>query len=176
MAFAFLDCPEELFLPLALLEKPRSWSMDIVTAKSHRAACFTKNYGSYVTGTGSIICNDPGLVAAGIPTKASNANGSEVKESSEEQKDGAQGEDQGGGPSFHSDWFLPFVGKLRYFHPTEVARIHGYGRSIQWPPTCSLKQKFGLLGNSLHAPTVAALLLSVLPIGSLPGTDTPGTE
>eukprot|EP00941_MAST-03F_sp_MAST-3F-sp1_P005109 g5109.t1 len=48
--------------------------------------------------------------------------------------------------------------KLRYFSPREVARLHGLPESFSFPDDISLKQRYGLLGNSLSVTVVSSLL------------------
>ncbi|KAG8252724.1 tRNA (cytosine-5-)-methyltransferase [Homalodisca vitripennis] len=45
---------KEFLVPDKLLK--RAWVMDIITKESTRSCCFTKAYGHYVEGTGSIFC------------------------------------------------------------------------------------------------------------------------
>jgi len=47
----------------------------------------------------------------------------------------------------------------RFFAPTEIAAIHGFPPSFDFPPKVATKKKwYELLGNSLSVPVVAALL------------------
>ena len=49
------ECLEDLLVPLAIMQKSSSWCFDIVSPDSVHSACFTKAYGRYVKGTGSVI-------------------------------------------------------------------------------------------------------------------------
>jgi hypothetical protein len=39
------------------LQKWKSYVFDVVTSDSHRCSCFTKSYGKYVRGTGSVVAS-----------------------------------------------------------------------------------------------------------------------
>ena len=47
---------------------------------------------------------------------------------------------------------------LRYFTPGEVAALHSFPPSFSFPEHVTLRQRYALLGNSLSASVVAALL------------------
>ena len=47
---------------------------------------------------------------------------------------------------------------LRYFTPGEVAALHSFPASFSFPAHVTLRQRYALLGNSLSASVVAALL------------------
>ncbi|XP_019179462.1 PREDICTED: tRNA (cytosine(38)-C(5))-methyltransferase [Ipomoea nil] len=47
---------------------------------------------------------------------------------------------------------------LRYFTPREVANLHSFPASFQFPQHVSLRQRYALLGNSLSVGVVAPLL------------------
>jgi tRNA (cytosine38-C5)-methyltransferase len=48
--------------------------------------------------------------------------------------------------------------RLRYFTPTEIAALHGFPADFGFPAALTLRQQYMLLGNSLSATVVAALL------------------
>jgi hypothetical protein len=48
--------------------------------------------------------------------------------------------------------------RLRFFAPTEIAAIHGFPPSFDFPPEVSKKKQYELLGNSLSVPVVAGLM------------------
>lgn len=106
---AFLDenVSESYRVPCKTLEQQYASCLDIVDPSSTRSACFTKSYGRYLKGTGSVL------------------------------RDG---------------------GHVRYFSPTEIARLLGFPDSFTFPHHLSFRQKAALLGNSLHVDVVAALL------------------
>ncbi len=51
---------------------------------------------------------------------------------------------------------------LRYFTPGEVAALHSFPASFSFPQHVTLRQRYALLGNSLSASVVAALLRYLL--------------
>ena len=51
---------------------------------------------------------------------------------------------------------------LRYFTPAEVAALHSFPASFSFPQHVTLRQRYALLGNSLSASVVAALLRYLL--------------
>ena len=51
---------------------------------------------------------------------------------------------------------------LRHFTPAEIAALHSFPPSFQFPPHVTLRQRYALLGNSLSASVVAALLRYLL--------------
>ncbi|XP_068437837.1 tRNA (cytosine(38)-C(5))-methyltransferase isoform X2 [Clinocottus analis] len=52
--------------------------------------------------------------------------------------------------------------KLRYFTPREVANLMGFPQSFSFPEQVSTKQRYRVLGNSLHVGVVARLLQLLL--------------
>uniref|UniRef100_A0A3Q3SY04 tRNA (cytosine(38)-C(5))-methyltransferase n=1 Tax=Mastacembelus armatus TaxID=205130 RepID=A0A3Q3SY04_9TELE len=116
--------PPKTLLRYALL-------MDIVQPTCRRSTCFTKGYGWYVEGTGSVL------------------------QCSEETESVFRGLDQ------HSEEdklqrLLKL--KLRYFTPREVANLMGFPQSFSFPAQVPTKQQYKVLGNSLNVVVVAKLL------------------
>ncbi|KAG9331742.1 hypothetical protein JZ751_017275 [Albula glossodonta] len=118
--------PPKTLLRYALL-------MDIVTPSCRRSVCFTKGYGHYVEGTGSVLqsCMD---------TQVETAFAS-LDSLSEEQK-------------------LVQLSKLglRYFTPREIANLMGFPAEFSFPEKTSTKQLYRVLGNSLNVLVVARLI------------------
>eukprot|EP00906_Rhabdomonas_costata_P007922 RCo011320 len=112
-------------VPLSVLEKGSSMAFDIVYPHSRSCCCFTKAYGRFARGTGSVL--QTARADTVIPE----------------------------GP--HHLHLL----KLRYFSPMEVARLHGFRPDYEFPPEVTVRQCYGLLGNSLSV-TVATQLLKYL--------------
>ena len=57
---------------------------------------------------------------------------------------------------------MDYHGRLRYFSPQEILRLHGFHSNFQFPEMkIKLKQQFKLLGNSLNV-IVIKYLLSIL--------------
>ncbi|XP_062848272.1 tRNA (cytosine(38)-C(5))-methyltransferase [Trichomycterus rosablanca] len=107
--------------------------MDIVHPKCRRSVCFTKGYGHYVEGTGSVLqsCTDVELEAVF----------KSLELLSEEEK-------------------LAQLSrlKLRYFTPREISNLMGFPSLFTFPSNISMKQKYRVLGNSLNVHVVAKLI------------------
>ncbi|XP_069816759.1 tRNA (cytosine(38)-C(5))-methyltransferase [Dendropsophus ebraccatus] len=114
-----------------------AWILDIVTPTCRRSTCFTKGYGHYVEGTGSI------LQAAADVEMSSVYNSLETL--SDEEKLAA----------------LSTL-KLRYFTPREIANLHGFPSVFGFPDKITTKQQYRLLGNSLNVRIVAKLIALLL--------------
>jgi tRNA (cytosine38-C5)-methyltransferase len=122
-------------VPQKLLERNAAWCFDVVTPESRRSACFTSGYGRFVKGTGSVLYTDP--------------------ERSENLFALENPEDR----TFEADWAKNLsTGSLRYFSGLEIARLMGFPPSFGFPPTCSTKQQWKLMGNSLNVRLAARLL------------------
>ncbi len=52
---------------------------------------------------------------------------------------------------------------LRYFTPSEVARLHSFPESFSFPEHVTLRQQYALLGNSVSALVIGDLLRYLLP-------------
>lgn len=129
------DLPDDLLSKLkvsnSILQKYYQ-AMDIVTPFSINTCCFTKGYGKFVKGTGSILkisCDDDQEDCDNLndPTKTC-----EDKQKNE-------------------------ILSLRYFSPKEISRLMSYPEEFQLPPKLSLGQKYRSLGNSVNVYVVAVL-------------------
>uniref|UniRef100_A0A1A7YS78 tRNA (cytosine(38)-C(5))-methyltransferase n=1 Tax=Iconisemion striatum TaxID=60296 RepID=A0A1A7YS78_9TELE len=111
--------------------------LDIVQPKCRRSVCFTKGYGRYVEGTGSVLqcCMDTEVesVFTGLD------------QLSEQDK---------------VEQLLKL--KLRYFTPREVANLMGFPADFSFPPNVSIPQQYRVLGNSLNVVVVTRLLQLLL--------------
>ncbi|XP_075935567.1 tRNA (cytosine(38)-C(5))-methyltransferase [Anarhichas minor] len=118
--------PPKTLLRYALL-------LDIVQPTCRRSVCFTKGYGRYVEGTGSVL-------QCCMETEMENV---------------FRGLDQ-----FSEDEKLQQLMKLklRYFTPREVANLMGFPQSFSFPEQITTKQQYRVLGNSLNIVVVARLL------------------
>lgn len=122
--------------------------LDVVVPASRRSCCFTKAYGRYVEGTGSVLYESR--------DRCSGNNGSS--------------DDDHVGLAIVHNAFRRYIDgdadaaadiarlHLRYFSPREIARLHGFPDSFSWPSHCSERQLWRLLGNSLSVDVVAPLL------------------
>ncbi|XP_038124200.1 tRNA (cytosine(38)-C(5))-methyltransferase [Cyprinodon tularosa] len=111
--------------------------LDIVQPHSRRSVCFTKGYGRYVEGTGSVLQCD-------LEKEVSDVF-SNVDQLSEEEK---------------LQKLMEL--KLRYFTPREVANLMGFPQSFSFPDGVSIIQQYRVLGNSLNVLVVAKLLRQML--------------
>ncbi|KAJ8389046.1 hypothetical protein AAFF_G00124430 [Aldrovandia affinis] len=118
--------PPKTLLRYALL-------LDIVRPTCRRSVCFTKGYGHYVEGTGSVL-------QSRTDTKVEKAFAS-LDSLSEEQKLSQ----------------LSTLG-LRYFTPREIANLMGFPADFSFPEKTSIKQRYRVLGNSLNVRVVAKLI------------------
>ncbi|XP_040290443.1 tRNA (cytosine(38)-C(5))-methyltransferase isoform X1 [Bufo bufo] len=111
--------------------------LDIVKPTCRRSTCFTKGYGHYVEGTGSIL-------QTATDVEISSAYKS-LEALSDEEK-------------------LAKLStlKLRYFTPREIANLHGFPASFGFPEKITTKQRYRLLGNSLNVHIVAKLIALML--------------
>ncbi|XP_013879234.1 tRNA (cytosine(38)-C(5))-methyltransferase [Austrofundulus limnaeus] len=111
--------------------------LDIVQPECRRSVCFTKGYGRYVEGTGSVLqcCRETEIesVFTGLD------------QLSEKDK---------------LEQLLKL--KLRYFTPREVANLMGFPPIFSFPKSISTAQQYKVLGNSLNVVVVARLLQLLL--------------
>ncbi|XP_029419818.1 tRNA (cytosine(38)-C(5))-methyltransferase isoform X2 [Nannospalax galili] len=107
--------------------------LDIVKPTSRRSTCFTKGYGSYIEGTGSVLqtaedvqLEDIYKSLIDLPPEEKIAKLSTLK--------------------------------LRYFTPKEIANLQGFPPAFGFPEKITVKQRYRLLGNSLNVLVVAKLI------------------
>ncbi|CAJ1082538.1 tRNA (cytosine(38)-C(5))-methyltransferase [Xyrichtys novacula] len=118
--------PPKTLLRYALL-------LDIVRPTCRRSVCFTKGYGRYVEGTGSVLQSCTEIEMESVFK--------DLEEYSEEEK---------------LQQLMKL--KLRYFTPREVANLMGFPQSFSFPKHIATKQQYRVLGNSLNIVVVARLL------------------
>lgn len=121
-------------LPAKLLRK-RAWVLDIRTSESNGSCCFTKGYGHYAEGTGSVYCP--------FTDETIRSKYNEVRD---------HGNDSGRQMQLLSDL------KLRFFSPKEVCRLMCFPEDFQFPKHIMDKQKYRLLGNSINVHVVSRLI------------------
>ena len=122
-------------------------AVDLVCATSYKCNCFTKSYGKYVKGTGSMVTDR--LV-------------------NKETWDGRVA--VAGGTGGDDDGALP---RLRYFTEREIAKIHSFPSDFSFPAHITRAQRYALLGNSLSVACVAPLIDHLLNDPSVPGEQPP---
>lgn len=123
-------------LPDNVLGK-RSVVLDVVTPLSKRSCCFTKAYGHYSDGTGSVLTT----WKMGDVHRIRERN-RQLKQDSDEQISEMRSLN------------------LRYFTPREVARLMCFPEEnlFSFPEKTTLKQKYRLLGNSVNVHVIALLI------------------
>lgn len=132
---------DALRIPDKILESRAAWCFDIVTSEEQRSACFTQSYGKFIRGTGSVLWQPPA-------NDAEKACRHFTLVSPEERE-------------FHPDWAkgLDLKKNLRYFSGMEVARLMGFDDKVfSFPPECTLKQQWKLLGNSLNVQVASCMV------------------
>ncbi|NWT50725.1 TRDMT methyltransferase, partial [Erythrocercus mccallii] len=124
------------FLPPKFLLR-YAFLLDIVKPTCRRSTCFTKGYGHYVEGTGSVL-----QTAVDVHLESVFKH---IDELSEEEK-----------------LMKLSTLKLRYFTPREIANLHGFPLEFGFPEKVTAKQCYRLLGNSLNVHVVAKLISILL--------------
>ncbi|XP_077664294.1 tRNA (cytosine(38)-C(5))-methyltransferase isoform X3 [Eretmochelys imbricata] len=117
--------------PKALLRY--AFLLDIVTPSCRRSTCFTKGYGHYVEGTGSVLQTAEDVQLESVFKS--------IEMLSEEEK-----------------LMKLSTLKLRYFTPREIENLHGFPPEFGFPDKITMKQRYRLLGNSLNVHVVAKLI------------------
>ncbi|XP_063003685.1 tRNA (cytosine(38)-C(5))-methyltransferase [Elgaria multicarinata webbii] len=107
--------------------------LDIVTPSCRRSTCFTKGYGHYIEGTGSVL-----QTAEDVQLESVFKSFEGLSEDEKLEK-------------------LSML-KLRYFTPREIANLHGFPPEFGFPDNVTTKQCYRLLGNSLNVHVVAKLI------------------
>lgn len=105
--------------------------LDICTADSTNSMCFTKSYSRYIEGTGSVYCP---------MTRKELQNEISVIERTDD------------------NLALKRALRLRFFSPTEVARLMSFPSSFSFPNSVTEKQRYKLLGNSINVGVVSELV------------------
>ncbi|NWS00620.1 TRDMT methyltransferase, partial [Motacilla alba] len=111
--------------------------LDIVKPTCRRSTCFTKGYGHYVEGTGSVL-----QTAVDVQLESVFKHIDKLPEEEKLMK-------------------LSTL-KLRYFTPREIANLHGFPLEFGFPEKITVKQCYRLLGNSLNVHVVAKLISILL--------------
>ncbi|XP_073190232.1 tRNA (cytosine(38)-C(5))-methyltransferase isoform X3 [Lepidochelys kempii] len=117
--------------PKALLRY--AFLLDIVTPSCRRSTCFTKGYGHYVEGTGSVLQTAEDVQLESVFKS--------IEMLSEEEK-----------------LMKLSTLKLRYFTPREIENLYGFPPEFGFPDKITMKQRYRLLGNSLNVHVVAKLI------------------
>ncbi|NWT79701.1 TRDMT methyltransferase, partial [Lanius ludovicianus] len=126
----------QYFLPPKSLLR-YAFLLDIVKPTCRRSTCFTKGYGHYVEGTGSVLQTAVDVELESVFKHIDNL--------PEEEK-----------------LVKLSTLKLRYFTPREIANLHGFPLEFGFPEKVTVKQCYRLLGNSLNVHVVAKLISILL--------------
>ena len=113
-------------------------AMDIVQPSSTHSCCFTKAYGNYALGTGSVLQHS--------------LDSSELAKAFEEYS-----RLQGEGDVEEAVEHLRKL-NLRYFAPKEVANLMCFPAKFNFPSSLSRNQCYKVMGNSLNVHVVAILM------------------
>eukprot|EP01036_Dinobryon_divergens_P030829 gene30829-40132_t len=151
---------QELVVPLSVLQKSAAWCFDVRDPQDFTSACFTKAYGKFVRGTGSILLVDRPADFDSLPYIEDGPSVPEASKSSSSVGD------------FDSLWFKKLMSNsasepkvLRYFSPDELLTLFGYETPhFHFPSSIKIsnRKKFELIGNSLNVYVVKKLLKYLL--------------
>ncbi|XP_023557932.1 tRNA (cytosine(38)-C(5))-methyltransferase-like isoform X2 [Octodon degus] len=119
--------------PNTCFDSPQCSAKDIVKPACRRSMCFTKGYGSYVEGTGSVL-----QTAEDVQIETIYKSLTSLPEEEQITK-------------------LSML-KLRCFTPKEIANLLGFPPEFGFPKKITTKQCYCLLGNSLNVHVVAKLI------------------
>ena len=131
------DQLKPLLVPTPILSKYAT-ALDIVHPSSTHSCCFTRGYGNYAVGTGSILqhtLNEEDMHRCFRVFEEKRTNG---------EADLAVAA------------LLPL--NLRYFSPREVANLMCFPADFSIPPGVTPRQSYKVLGNSLNVHVVSLLL------------------
>lgn len=131
-----LTTEESYLIPKKDLLK-NCWVYDMVTPESESTNCFTKAYGHFARGTGSIYCPHDQKKIREVFDKL-RVNEEQLPE--------------------HEKLQLLRELQLRYFTPREIEKLMGFPGALVYPDYMTNRQKYKLLGNSLNVQVVAELI------------------
>ncbi|XP_050302562.1 tRNA (cytosine(38)-C(5))-methyltransferase [Anthonomus grandis grandis] len=121
-------------LPERVLKR-RLRVLDVCYRNSKRSCCFTKSYGRFIEGTGSVFTENQQE-----QTQKDLKRLKEMNSDSEDYIELAQ--------SLH----------LRFFTPKEVSRLMSFPETFSFPSNLSNRQKYMVLGNSINVKVVTELI------------------
>lgn len=127
---------KEYLLPDNILRK-HARLVDICTPNSRRSCCFTKAYGRYIEGTGSVFTAKSETEVTALYHKIM---------------------------TLDSDEQLAHLKQLelRFFTPLEVSQLMSFPNYFTFPNNLSNVQKYRLLGNSINVKVVSRLISLLL--------------
>ncbi|XP_061180130.1 tRNA (cytosine(38)-C(5))-methyltransferase-like [Saccostrea echinata] len=138
------DKPPDFFDSFLLTKKElkRFLVMDIVFPCLKKTTCFTKRYGHFMEGAGSIFQMSQNIYNM--------KEASELKDRTQELKNRADWTDE--------DYEVLSRLRLRYFTPREIANFLCFPSTYDFPTDLSRIQLYRTLGNSLNVHVVSALI------------------
>ena len=131
------DAELELYLVPEKTLMKYATGFDIVQPSSNHSCCFTRAYGNYAVGTGSILQH---AISEDLDKAFQDFLEFQKKGESEKCLQSLQ------------------VLKLRYFSPREVANLMCFPPRFAFPPDLTLRQRYKVIGNSLNVHVVSVLL------------------
>ncbi len=141
-----------MLVPDSVLQKTSSWCFDIVDELSFTSACFTKSYGRYIRGTGSILAV-PNL----SDSKAHETRSNEV--ASETDKSASAGKTDLISRNYDAAWMSNYPDhRLRYFSDSELMLLFGFPASLVMSDSVPYRKRYELIGNSLNVIVAAEVL------------------
>ncbi len=158
-------------MPKSLIESSAAWCLDIQDRSSQYTACFTKSYGRYIKGTGSVL-----LCADRLRTDAATVGGSvaEIQRpasiTSSDLNDASQRQYD---PAWWENLKVSYLGEgnltntrlyLRYFKPKELLNIFGFTKDFEFPANITRRKQYELIGNSVNVIVIKHLLASILSV------------
>lgn len=129
------DSPNENYLLSETLLQKRLGILDVCYPDSRRSCCFTKAYGRYLEGTGSIYTNKSETVVKDVMEK--------IKSLSIDDCDRLN--------------LLKSL-NFRFFTPREVCRLMCFPETFIFPNSITDRKKYMLLGNSINVKIVSELI------------------
>lgn len=126
--FSSFKLPDNILLKYAC-------ALDIVFPQSKHSCCFTKAYGHYVVGTGSVLSNESKEYVLSVAEKIKSR-------------------------ECESEKCLNLLHslQLRYFTPLEIAKLMCFPQDFSFPTFVKRKQRYRLLGNSINVHVVSILI------------------
>lgn len=121
-------------IPEKVLQK-RVAVLDICYSNSRRSCCFTKAYGRYLDGTGSVFSENSEEKDLEVLNKLT-----ELELSCEQRLQ------------------LIRTLKLRFFTPKEICRLMCFPENFSFPESINVRQRYMLLGNSVNVRVVSELI------------------
>ena len=135
------DVELQAYLVPGKILRKYAMGLDIVSPSSSHSCCFTKGYGNYAVGTGSVL---------------QHASTVDLDEAFQEFLARRKDDEV----DTCVDCLLPL--KLRYFTPREISNLMGFPPTHSFPSDLTVRQCYKVMGNSLNVHVVATLMKYLL--------------